>query len=193
MRKLRHEEIPRLKSGNDLNKERHPIVAVIDNVRSIHNVGAFFRTSDGAWIEKIILAGISGTPKNRALHKTALGAQDTVPWEHVPNTTDALINLKKQGYKVFALELTDTPMLYTDLTLDHFPIALVIGNEITGVSDEAMNLVDGALEIPQYGSKQSLNVSVAYGIAVFDLVRHYRSLQQLEVLEDVFPRPGSGD
>ncbi|MFK7843919.1 MAG: TrmH family RNA methyltransferase [Rhodothermales bacterium] len=189
MRKLRHEEIPRTTPADSLNKERHPIVAIVDNVRSIHNVGSFFRTSDGAWIEKIILTGISGTPDNRALHKTALGAQDTISWEYVPDTKTAVLQLKKLGYKVLALELTDSPTLYDDLTLQDFPLALVVGNELTGVSDEVIDVLDGALEIPQYGTKQSLNVSVAYGIAVFDLVRHYRNLHNWNMLEDPFPRP----
>ncbi len=189
MRKLRHEEIPRTTPADSLNKERHPIVAIVDNVRSIHNVGSFFRTSDGAWIEKIILTGISGTPDNRALHKTALGAQDTISWEYVPDTKTAVLQLKASGYKVLALELTDSPTLFNELTLQDFPLALVVGNELTGVSDEVMDLLDGALEIPQYGTKQSLNVSVAYGIAVFDLVRHYRNLQKWDMLDDPFPRP----
>ena len=190
MRKLRHEEIPRIKPAESLNKQRHPIVAVIDNVRSIHNVGSFFRTSDGAWIEKLVLTGISGTPENRALHKTALGAEDTITWEYVPDTKKAILQLKADGYHVFALELTDMPTLYNNLTLDLFPLALVVGNELTGVSNEILELVDGALEIPQYGTKQSLNVSVAYGIAIFDLVRHYRSLNQWDLLDDPFPRSG---
>ena len=189
MRKLRHEEIPRIRPEEAPDRPRHPVVAVIDNVRSIHNVGSFFRTSDGAWIEKLILTGISGTPENRALHKTALGAQDTISWAYVPRTRDAILQLKENGYHIYALELTDTPTLFSDLTLDQYPLALVVGNELTGVSDEILDLVDGALEIPQYGTKQSLNVSVAYGIAVFDLVRHFRQLSQQDLLDDPFPRP----
>ncbi len=189
MRKLRHEEIPRIEASARDEKKRHPIVVVVDNVRSIHNVGSFFRTSDGAWIEKIILTGISGTPENRALHKTALGAQDTIPWEYVPDPLTAVSDLKDAGYHVFALELTDSPTLHNELTLQQFPLALVVGNELTGVSDEVLTLTDGALEIPQYGTKQSLNVSVAYGIALFDLVRHYRTLNNLDMLDDPFPRP----
>lgn len=191
MRKLSHAEIPRIKPAESPDRDRHPVVAVIDNVRSIHNVGSFFRTSDGAWIEKLILTGITGTPDNRALHKTALGAQDTISWEYVPTTSNAINQLKAQGYRVLALELTDTPVLFDDLTLQDYPLAIVIGNELTGVSDEALALVDGALEIPQYGTKQSLNVSVAYGIAIFDLVRHFRRLKELSMIDDPFPRPNS--
>lgn len=189
MRKLRHEEIPRIKPADSQQKERHPIIAVIDNVRSIHNVGSFFRSADGAWIEKIVLTGISGTPENRAMHKTALGAQDTIPWEYVPDTSEAIAQLKRDGYAVFALELTNTPLSADSLQAEHFPLAFVVGNELTGVNDEVLALCDGALEIPQYGTKQSLNVSVAYGIALFDLVRRYRALHERPVFDDPFPRP----
>ncbi len=189
MRKLRHEEIPRIKPADSQHKARHPIVAVIDNVRSIHNVGAFFRTADGAWIERIILTGITGTPDNRAMHKTALGAQDTISWEYVPEPGVAINQLKSEGYTVFALELTDTPVSPDTLSMDAFPLALVVGNELTGVQDEVLALCDGAIEIPQYGTKQSLNVSVAYGITLFDLVRRYRALKELPMFDDPFPRP----
>ncbi len=191
MRKLRHEEIPRIKPAASQQKERHPIIAVIDNVRSIHNVGSFFRTADGAWIEKIVLTGITGTPDNRAMHKTALGAQDTISWEYVPDPRDAIAQLKSEGYTVFALELTDAPLSADNLGADHFPLAFVVGNELTGVQDDVLALCDGALEIPQYGTKQSLNVSVAYGIALFDLVRRYRTLHERPVFDDPFPRPAN--
>lgn len=189
MRKLKHEEIPRISPADGRQKPRHPICAVVDNVRSIHNVGSFFRTSDGAWIEKIYLTGITGTPENRALHKTALGAQDTIPWEYVPDTTEVIVSLKAAGYRILALEISDRPLLYQDLDEAAYPVALVVGNELTGVSAEVMALVDGVIEIPQYGTKQSLNVAVAYGIALFDLVRHYRTLTGQPLMEDAFPRP----
>jgi len=189
MRKLLHEEIPRIQASALHEHPRHPITVVVDNVRSIHNVGSFFRTSDGAWIEKMILTGITGTPENRALHKTALGAQDTIPWSHTMHTLDAAKQLKERGYRLAVLELTDAPTLSSDLTLADFPLALVIGNELTGVSSEVIDLADYALEIPQYGTKQSLNVSVAFGIAVFDLVRQYRTLAGQPLLSDPFDRP----
>jgi len=176
MRKLRHEEIPQLTTAEIVRKDRHPVCAVIDNVRSIHNVGSFFRTADGAWIEKLYLTGITGTPENRALHKTALGAQDTISWEYVPDAREIVSRLKAEGYRILALELTDSPRLYDELTEDDYPLALIVGNEVTGVDEAVLELADGALEIPQYGTKQSLNVSVAFGIAVFDLVRHYRKI-----------------
>ncbi len=164
----------RLTPADEGHSPRHPIAAVVDNVRSMHNVGSLFRTSDGAWIEKLYLTGITATPDHQGLHKTALGAQETVPWEHVENTLDAVRRLKAAGYTIAVLELTDSPTRVDDLLPRHFPLALVLGNEVQGVQEEVMALADLAIEIPQYGSKQSLNVSVAYGIAVFELVRRYR-------------------
>ncbi len=169
----------RLTPADEGHSPRHPIAAVVDNVRSMHNVGSLFRTSDGAWIEKLYLTGITATPDHQGLHKTALGAQETVPWEHVENTTDCVRRLKATGYTIAVLELTDTPTRVDDLLPHHFPLALVLGNEVQGVQDEVMALADLAIEIPQFGSKQSLNVSVAYGIAVFDLVRRYRMVMGL--------------
>ena len=178
MRKLQHEEIPRLDPANIAETFRHPVCAIIDNVRSIHNVGSFFRTADGAWIEKLYLTGITGTPDNRALHKTALGAQDTIPWEYVPDTQEIVDRLKAQNYRIFALEITDTPQYFDALGENEFPLALVVGNEVTGIDQSILDSVDGVIEIPQFGTKQSLNVSVAFGIAVFDIVRHYRRIRK---------------
>lgn len=176
MRKLRHEEIPR-PSADELDRlPRHPIVVLVDNVRSLYNVGSIFRTSDAARIERILLTGISGTPDHRGMHKTALGAQDTVPWSYEPNAGDVVQHLREEGYAIAVLEITDASSPVEHLTLDAFPLCLIVGNEITGVDDALVAQADLAIEIPQFGAKQSLNVAVAYGVAVFDLVRHYRSL-----------------
>jgi tRNA G18 (ribose-2'-O)-methylase SpoU len=177
MRKLRHEEIVRLTPADEGHSPRHPIAVVVDNVRSMHNVGSFFRTSDGAWIEKLYLTGITATPDHQGLHKTALGAQETVPWEHLENTAECIRLLKSAGYTIAVLELTDSPTRPEYLEAHHFPIALVLGNEVQGVQDDVMSLADLAIEIPQFGSKQSLNVSVAYGIAVFALVQRWRAVK----------------
>lgn len=177
MRKLRHHEIPRPDPDTLPSLPKHPIAVVIDNVRSLYNVGSMFRTSDAARIEHLYLTGITGTPEHRGLHKTALGAQDTVPWSHDRNVKPVLQRLRAAGYTLAVLEITNAPSRVGDLTLDHFPLTLVVGNELHGVSDAAVEMADLALEIPQYGAKQSLNVAVAYGIAVFDLVEHYRRLR----------------
>ena len=179
MRKLKHEEIARPDPAQLDLLRKHPISVVVDNVRSIHNVGSIFRTSDAALVEKIYVTGISGTPENRALHKTALGAQDTVEWEYVREAAEIITRLKQAGYVIAVLEITDEPSHPSDLELAHFPLCLVVGNELFGVTDDAIALADMALEIPQFGAKQSLNVSVAFGIAVFDIVRRYRFLQGL--------------
>lgn len=179
MRKLKHEEIPRPDPERVDSLPKHPISVVVDNVRSIYNVGSIFRTSDAALIEFIYLTGISGTPDNRGLHKTALGAQDTVDWEYVREAADVIRRLRSEGYTIGVLEITDEPTHTLDIRLEAFPLCLVVGNELNGVDDALIKEADLALEIPQFGAKQSLNVSVAYGIAVFDLVRRYRSLSGL--------------
>ncbi len=178
MRKLKHEEIPRPDAARLQALSKHPIAVVLDDVRSIYNVGSIFRTSDAARVEQLYLTGITGTPAHRGLHKTALGAQDTVAWQYAPEAAPVLRRLRAEGYTLAVLEITDTPTPTTAVTPEHFPLCLVVGNELTGVRDELVALADLALEIPQYGAKQSLNVAVAYGVAVFDLVRRYRSFQE---------------
>ncbi|ARA92289.1 rRNA methyltransferase [Rhodothermaceae bacterium RA] len=178
MRKLRHHEIPRPDPDTLARLPRHPIAVVIDNVRSLYNVGSMFRTSDAARVEHVYLTGITGTPEHPGLHKTALGAQDTVPWSYHPRIEPVLDELRAAGHTLAILEITDTPGRIDDLTLAHFPLTLVVGNELHGVSEAAVDRADLALEIPQYGAKQSLNVAVAYGIAVFQLVEHFRRLSR---------------
>ena len=180
MRKLKHEEIPRPTPAAVSALAKHPISVVLDNVRSLYNVGSIFRTSDAALIETLYLTGITGTPEHRGLHKTALGAQDTVAWAYEKDPAGVLHRLRRDGYTLAVLEITDTPTPTTEVTADHFPLCLVVGNEINGVRNELVAMADLALEIPQYGAKQSLNVAVAYGIAVFDLVRRYRGFQQMD-------------
>ncbi len=177
MRKLKHEEIPRPSPAAVSALPKHPISVVLDNVRSLYNVGSIFRTSDAALIEKLYLTGITGTPDNRGLHKTALGAQDTVAWAYEKDPVAVAHRLREAGYTLAVLEITDTPTRTTAVKSDHFPLCLVVGNELSGVRDDLVHLADLALEIPQYGAKQSLNVAVAYGIAVFDLVRCFRSFE----------------
>ena len=179
MRKLRHEEIPRPDPARAALLPKHPISVVVDNVRSIHNVGSIFRTSDAASIEHVYLTGISGTPDHPAVHKTALGAQDTVPWTYVTSPVEAVRQLRRQGYTIAILEITDEPTATTDVSRGQYPMCLVVGNELHGVDEGIVAMADLALEVPQFGAKQSLNVAVAYGIAVFDLVRAFRRLEGL--------------
>lgn len=152
----------------------HPISVIIDNVRSIYNVGSMFRTSDAARIEHLYLTGYTGTPEHPDLHKTALGAQDVVPWSSHENAGEIISALREKGYRLGVLEITDAPTYPSDLNAAAFPLALVIGNEVEGVDDRWVEMADVAIEVPQYGTKQSLNVSVAYGIAVMQMVQQYR-------------------
>lgn len=177
MRKLKHEEIPRPAPDEVAALPKHPIVVVLDDIRSIYNVGSIFRTSDAAQIEHLYLTGITGTPEHRGVHKTALGAQDTVAWTYERTAEPVIERLKAEGYTIAALEITDVPTRTTDVQPVHFPLCLILGNEVTGVRDDLIALADLALEIPQFGAKQSLNVAVAYGIAVFDLVRCFRAFR----------------
>jgi tRNA G18 (ribose-2'-O)-methylase SpoU len=174
MKKLLHAEIAarRLTEEEAAKPEgRFPLIAILDNIRSMYNVGSIFRTSDGARIEAIYTVGYTPHPPRKEIEKTALDATRTVPFKHFKTMTEAIADCKAKGIKIVVLELTKESRSVFDLTPGDFPIALVIGNEITGVSDEALELCDEALSIPMFGAKHSLNVAVAYGIAVFECVR----------------------
>jgi tRNA G18 (ribose-2'-O)-methylase SpoU len=176
MRKLTHAEIStkRIPSEHIENADRLPLIVMVDNVRSLYNVGSIFRTSDGAMIEKLILAGYTPHPPRKEIEKTALGSTKSVPWEHVKHPADAIQKLKETGYKICCLELTDRSIPHYDIKKTDFPMCLVIGNEITGVTKEVIELCDIGIEIPMFGTKQSLNVAVAYGVAVFELAKIWR-------------------
>jgi tRNA G18 (ribose-2'-O)-methylase SpoU len=173
MRRLLHEEISqnRTKLEEIDNKERNPIYVLIDNVRSLYNVGSAFRTSDGAMIQKLFLCGYTPHPPRHEIEKTALGATDSVPWEYYKDPIEPIIKLKEEGIKIIALEHTNESIPYYDLKKSDFPACLVIGNEIKGIQEEILKYTDIAIEIPMYGIKQSLNVAVAYGIALYDFIR----------------------
>ncbi|MCI0706487.1 MAG: RNA methyltransferase [Ignavibacteriae bacterium] len=179
MRKLTHDEIAqkRLQLENVSDNHRIPLTVLVDNVRSLYNVGSIFRISDGVMIQKLILAGYTPHPPRKEIEKTALGSTKSVPWEYVKNPVDAILRLKEQGVKICCLELTNESVSYTSLQPRDFPLCLVIGNEIVGVNKQIVELCDSAIEIPMHGIKQSLNVAVAYGIAVFELARIWRSDQ----------------
>lgn len=171
VRKLTHEEIVRTSAGEIVKKKRNPIITVIDNVRSAYNIGSIFRTSDAALVLKLHLCGYTPHPPRKEIAKTALGATESVPWEYHRHVRFVLPVLKEHGAKIFAVELTDESRPYTALSREDFPLALLFGNEISGISDDALSYCDAALEIPMHGIKQSLNVAVAYGIVVFECLR----------------------
>jgi tRNA G18 (ribose-2'-O)-methylase SpoU len=144
-------------------------VLVLDNVRSLHNVGSAFRTADAFRVEKIYLCGITGTPPNKEINKTALGATDSVAWEHAPDSGLLARHLKDAGYQVIALEQAEKTTLLQDFHPDPAqPLAFVFGNEVFGVADEVMVVADQVVEIPQFGTKHSLNISVTVGVVVWD-------------------------
>ena len=168
MKKLKLEELGRISVGEFKTIEKIPLCIVLDNVRSLHNVGSAFRTADAFRVGKIILTGITGRPPHREIEKTALGATDSVEWAYHEDTASLLKKLKAEGWKIAIIEQTDRSLpLQAQRPLPGEKICLVFGNEINGVSDEALGLADLAIEIPQSGTKHSLNISVCIGIVVW--------------------------
>lgn len=171
MKKLSMDELDRLSVDEFRKTEKSPIVLILDNVRSLNNVGSAFRTGDAFRVEKIYLCGITGTPPHRDIQKTALGATESVEWEYCLNTLEAVVKLKNQAYQICALEQVDRSIMLNEFAPDkEKKYALVFGNEVFGVEDEVLNNCDTVLEIPQLGTKHSLNISVSLGIAVWDLM-----------------------
>jgi tRNA G18 (ribose-2'-O)-methylase SpoU len=176
MRKLTMDELGRKSVADFKMANKKPIVVVMDNIRSMHNVGSVFRTSDGFLIDGICLCGFTPQPPHRDIHKTALGATETVDWVYYENTTDAVSALKERGYKVFAIEQTEGSMSlekFKELNpeLSSFPMSFVFGNEVDGVDEDVIAICDGVIEIPQWGMKHSLNISVAAAIVLWEFVR----------------------
>ena len=168
MKKLKMQELGRVSVEQFKQQEKTPIVIVLDNIRSMHNVGSAFRTADAFACQKIYLCGITAKPPHREIHKTALGASDSVSWEHFEDVKEALEQLKKEDYQIIAVEQTDKSVLLQDFeTKKGEKYAFVFGNEVFGVSDEALPFCDSALEIPQIGTKHSLNISVSLGIVIW--------------------------
>jgi tRNA G18 (ribose-2'-O)-methylase SpoU len=175
MKKLSLEALGRMSVSEFKDAEKIPVCILLDNVRSLHNVGSAFRTADAFRIEKIILTGITGTPPHREIQKTALGATESVAWEYSESTYSALQKLKADGYTIVIVEqTTDSIALQTFEAITHAKYCLVFGNEVNGVSEEAITLGDQALEIPQLGTKHSLNISVCLGIVVWEVFRKIR-------------------
>jgi len=169
MRKLKMEELNRVSVEEFKDLLKLPVVLVLDNVRSLHNVGSAFRTGDAFRVEKIYLCGITGTPPNKEINKTALGATESVTWEHVVDTAELAQKLKADGYKLIALEQAEHTTLLQDFTPDpKGKYAFIFGNEVFGVADAVMALADTVVEIPQFGTKHSLNISVTVGVVVWD-------------------------
>lgn len=171
MRKIKNEELNRLSVEDFKKSERLEAVIILDDVRSAMNVGSAFRTADAFGIEKIYLCGITATPPHREINKTALGAQDSMDWEHVENIDSIVESLKKEGYTTAAIEQADESVSLLEFNPESTEkYAFVFGNEVFGVKDEIIERADTVLEIPQYGTKHSLNISVSIGVVLWDFL-----------------------
>lgn len=174
--KLTIEEMRRLSVEEYRESEKLPLTVVLDNVRSQNNIGSVFRTADAFRVEHVALCGICSTPPHREIHKTALGAEETVEWSYHEETTECVRKLKEKGYKVYAVEIAHNSIRVDELMIVRGDkVAIVFGNEVEGVQEEVMMLCDGALEIPQYGTKHSLNVSCAAAIVMWEISKEMRN------------------
>ena len=172
MRKLSMDELNRKSVQEFRESEKTPVVVVLDNVRSMHNVGSVFRTADAFLLKAVYLCGFTPQPPHRDIHKTALGATETVEWKYYSEGATAVRELRQEGYSIFAIEQVEKSILLHQFKSDEYEkLAVVFGNEVNGVGEEVLKLCDGSIEIPQFGMKHSLNISVAAGIVLWELVR----------------------
>ena len=165
------EELGRVSPEEIQAAKKHPIIVILDDVRSMHNVGSTFRTCDAFAIEELYLCGYTPAPPHRDIHKTALGATETVAWKNFTTTIEAVTAARAAGYKILAVEQAHGSTMLNTLNWQHEKVALVFGNEVTGVNDEVLAAADGCIEIPQWGAKHSLNISVAAGSVLWEMVR----------------------
>lgn len=171
-KKLKLWELGRVSNEAFKAQEKFPITVVLDNIRSLHNIGSFFRTADALNVKKIYLCGITAQPPHRDIHKTALGATDSVDWEYAPSTVELIKDLQTNKTAVFSIEQTEQTVQLQNIKIQpQQEIAVVFGNEVHGVQQEVVDLCDGVIEIPQFGTKHSFNVSVSAGIVLWELVR----------------------
>ncbi len=177
MRKLKNNELGRITVDEFKSVEKTPIIVVLDNIRSLNNIGSVFRTSDAFLIEKIYLCGICATPPNKDIHKTALGATESVAWEYVEDTLTLVEKLKAENVRVLAIEQTEnSTKLNTFYPEKNEKYAIVMGNEVKGVQQKVVNAADVCIEIPQLGTKHSLNISVTTGVVLWDLFQKMNTL-----------------
>ncbi|MFT7251279.1 MAG: 23S rRNA (guanosine2251-2'-O)-methyltransferase [Flavobacterium sp.] len=170
MKKLANEELNRISKEEFKEAEKTPIIIILDDIRSLHNIGSVFRTSDAFLIEKIYLCGITAVPPNKEIHKTALGATDTVTWEYAKDVLEVIEKLKAENVAIYSIEQVENSIMLNDFQPEtNKKYAFIFGNEVKGVQQKAINLSNGVIEIPQLGSKHSLNISVSAGIVIWDL------------------------
>lgn len=169
-RKLKNDELPRLSESEFKNAEKIPLIIILDNIRSLNNIGSVFRTADAFLIEKIYLCGITAQPPHKDIHKTALGATETVDWEHVENTLDVVYRLQSENTQVLAIEQAEKAIMLDEFSpVKSKKYAVIFGNEVKGVAQDVVDAADGVIEIPQLGTKHSLNIAVSAGVVVWDL------------------------
>ncbi len=179
MRKLKNEELDRLEVSEFKTAEKTPIIIILDNIRSLNNIGSVFRTSDAFLIEKIYLCGITAQPPHNDIRKTALGSTETVDWEYAENTLDLVEKLKVEGVKVCSIEQAErATMLNNFKPQSKTKYAFVFGNEVKGVAQNVVNKSDVVIEIPQYGTKHSLNISVSCGVVIWDVFSKIQNFQR---------------
>ncbi len=170
MRKLKLDELNRVSVDEFKTATKFPVAVVLDNVRSMHNIGSIFRTSDGFAVEQLCLCGITAQPPHREIEKTALGATQSINWTYYANVLDAITKLRDEGYQIIAVEQAEKSIMLNDFVpVAGKKYALIFGNEVNGVSDEAMQNIDACIEIPQFGTKHSFNIVVSAGIVLWDL------------------------
>jgi tRNA G18 (ribose-2'-O)-methylase SpoU len=165
------DELERLSADDAKTSTKHPLIIILDDVRSMHNVGAAFRTADAFGVSAVYLCGYTPQPPHRDIQKTALGATESVEWQHFSTVTEAINVAREKGYAIVAIEQTHQSVLLHDFEWKGTPLAFVFGNEVNGVSDEALKQVDAVIEIPQWGAKHSLNISVSVGVVLWEIVR----------------------
>jgi len=174
-RKLKNEELNRISIDEYKSAQKTPIIVVLDNIRSLNNIGSVFRTADAFLIEAVYLCGITAQPPHREIQKTALGATESVTWKHFDSTTEAITDLKKSNYKIAAIEQAENSVMLNQFTVEKdAKIAVIFGNEVKGVEQEAIDQSDVVIEIPQYGTKHSLNISISAGVVLWDLLQKFR-------------------
>jgi len=176
MRKLKNSELERLTPEQFKKVEKTPIIVILDNIRSLNNIGSVFRTSDAFLVEKIYLCGITAKPPHKDIHKTALGATESVAWEYVEDTLELVHSLKINGVGIASIEQTEHSIALQDfIPRKNKKIAIILGNEVKGVQQEVVSNSDYCIEIPQFGTKHSLNISVSYGVVLWDLFNKVKS------------------
>lgn len=175
MQKLKLDELNRVSIAEFKESEKLPVVVVLDNVRSMHNIGSIFRTADGFAVEQVCLCGITAQPPHREIEKTALGATQSVDWKHFPTTVDAVESLRNDGYEIIAIEqASGSTMLNTYIPAKDKKFALIFGNEVNGVDEAVMAKIDECIEIPQFGTKHSFNITISAGIVLWDFFAKLR-------------------